>query len=673
MTCARTACLICVHLCLSMAVLLPHAAASAAEPGPVWLDPAWPLRRPIDVDCAAERATGQEIVVADLYTGGSHLPDGSDLRVTTPAGQPLAIRVLMVGPGDRVRIAFPAVRNTLRYYAYFGNPKPPALKPEMADIPRTAGLLMEMRELATDQVTNFEDMEKAWQASTRLIGRTLIDHASIGVNPFGGQQRTISRFEGTFPVGFDGEYVFALAADDRAAVFIDGQPVVFSASGAADVRVNGSIALKQGNRSLVIYHVNLAGDGRFATAIRRAETERWQALSADVLGRPLRGSAGPLQELRKTLVADFAIDYQGEAFFAGGYSHRYQFTAHAPAVAGQASYAWDFGDGQTATGPTANHVFVADGIYPVQLTVRVGNSSDVRRHRLSVSRDWEWSDRPTEEPLDRHALIVSGYQTARLPAASLPRAAMLLARAGRPAQALAAAARLPAEAARLDPAGVDQAFDALTEAASLSVAGGRTDVAVALWQAVPASSPLQPRASLALARLQLWRQGDAKGAARTMANAPSTDLEAKRAQGQALVLAGQPDEGRKVLEALPPAADPAKRAAISGASARTVEFYISTEDADAGDEAWDLWLRRYPAEFLQGYAVLLKVKLIELQKAPLAAANVAEAFARAVPGSAYSAQLLDRASRLLEPIDASRSAALRKLLKERYPEDPLAQ
>ncbi len=32
-------------------------------------------------------------------------------------------------------------------------------------------------------------------------------------------------------------------------------------------------------------------------------------------------------------------------------------------------YAWDFGDGQTASGPTASHTFAADGTYPVSLTV----------------------------------------------------------------------------------------------------------------------------------------------------------------------------------------------------------------------------------------------------------------------------------------------------------------
>ena len=39
------------------------------------------------------------------------------------------------------------------------------------------------------------------------------------------------------------------------------------------------------------------------------------------------------------------------------------------------SYTWDFGDGKTATGPTAHHAYVATGTYPVTLTVSDGLST----------------------------------------------------------------------------------------------------------------------------------------------------------------------------------------------------------------------------------------------------------------------------------------------------------
>ncbi len=72
---------------------------------------------------------------------------------------------------------------------------------------------------------------------------------------------------------------------------------------------------------------------------------------------------------------------------------------------------------------------------------------------------------------------------------------------------------------------------------------------------------------------------------------------------------------------------------LSGASARTVEFFVTEKDPESGEDAWDRWQAKYPEEFLTGYSAMLRVKLIELRGLPIPAAKVAEAFARAVPQS----------------------------------------
>jgi hypothetical protein len=139
------------------------------------------------------------------------------------------------------------------------------------------------------------------------------------------------------------------------------------------------------------------------------------------------------------------------------------------------------------------------------------------------------------------------------------------------------------------------------------------------------------------------------------------------------VLSQKIDEGRRVLLLLPVEEPSDRQAAVSGAMARTIEFFISDGDAEAGEEAWDRWQNHFPGEFLDGYGVLLQTRLMELQKAPEAAARVAEAFARAVPRSSYAPQLLWRAAKLLQKSDGARSKAILDLLKEKYPEDPLSQ
>ena len=115
----------------------------------------------------------------------------------------------------------------------------------------------------------------------------------------------------------------------------------------------------------------------------------------------------------------------------------------------------------------------------------------------------------------------------------------------------------------------------------------------------------------------------------------------------------------------------AYKMATSGAARQGV--FLPFIIVESGEDAWDKWQARFPTDFLEGYSVMLRTKLMELRKRPDAAAKVAEAFAAAEPLSPYAPQLLDRASKLLIAADPPKSQALRQLLKQKYPEDPLSQ
>src|SRR5581483_7963991 len=172
----------------------------------------------------------------------------------------------------------------------------------------------------------------------------------------------------------------------------------------------------------------------------------------------------------------------------------------------------------------------------------------------------------------------------------------------------------------------------------------------------------------------LWREGnfDAAQVALEMF-ASSHDVRVQSHYVQALVLTQRTEAAKQVLQTIPSQSNPIRQSALSGAAARSIEFFIRDGDVESGEDAWNAWQTRSPADFLEGYSVLLRVKLMELRKLDSAAAKVAEAFANAVPTSSYSPRLLDEASRLLKPSDPSKGAALHELLKKRYPEDPLAQ
>lgn len=645
--------------------LLPLTSLAASG----WFDNSF--RRPVEVIWDAENAAGTELCYVEFYTGGHHAADGADIRVSTEEGRQLPAKVLRVGPGDRASIVFPLVKGQRQYFVYFGNPVPGPNKPGMDDVKIQTGLLLDMHVWSGAPVDSFAQIEEAWTKAGPLIGRTMIDSAFYGINPFGPQERTISKITGSLFAPLNGEYTFSVFADDRGALYLDGEKVLYAPLGPGDATFQKKITLKRGRHDFLFYHVNTGAEGRFTVAWMRPDTRNFEAIPRGSFGIYARGIAGPLEELHKTLVADFTVTYAGECFYADGYSHRYKFAAREPKAAARATYTWDFGDGQTASGAEVEHVFLTDGEYPVKMTVRIGTNSDSTTNKLAVQRDWpEIVKPPTDEP-PVQSMIVGKYDVAKMPEDWLPRAVWLHERAGQIDWMLTAAGRLAALAKHSN---AGEAFAALEGASKAAVGKNKADDAVKLWEAVPMGSDLQPNTARAFGRLLLWQTADFPKAVQVMQPYANAGDEILRRQcADALVLNQNAAEGRKILAAFPVHEEPGRQAAKSGALARTIEYYIETKDWETGEEQWDNWQQQFPADFLEGYSILLKTRLMELKGAPQAAASVAEAFAKAVPASSYAPQLLSRAAKLLETSDSARSSALTKLLKGRYPEDPLSQ
>ncbi len=633
-----------------------------------WFDDTY--RRAIDTTWDADHASGSELAYVEFLTGGHHNPDGSDLRVATDEGRQVAAKVLRIGPGDQVSLIFSLTKGVKKYHVYFGNPTPPANKPGFDNVKVESGLLLEMHDWPGGPVENAAQVETAWDKAGPLVGRAMIDSPFLGINPFGPQRRSISKITGSLFAPLDGDYVFSLFVEDRGSLYFDGKNLLFARRGPADVSQQAKIHLKRGRHDFLFYHVNTGSEGRFTVAWQRPDARGWEAIPRGSFGIFARGNAGPLEQLHKTLVADFTAQYAGECFYVDGYSHRHKFAVHEPKNAARANYEWDFGDGQTASTSEVEHVYLTDGVYPVKLTLRLGPSNDAITSKIAVSRDWPRVDRPTEDDPIVQSKIVAKYEVSAMPPEWLPRATWLHEHAGQTSAMLAAAG--PLASAPKHPNGA-QAFDALLAASNAAVAKGQTPGALKLWEQVPASSDLQPRAAEAYGRLLLWQTADFPAALKVLEPYGSGDNPAiRRLYADALALNQKAEAARKILESLP-VEDSARQAAKSGALARTIEYYIAERDWETGEAQWDLWQERYPADFLEGYSIVLKTRLMELKGVPQSAAKVAEAFATAAPGSSYAPQLLFRAAKLLESSDPARSQGLIRLLKERYPEDPLSQ
>jgi len=652
---------VCLHLSLTF---------SASNARAAWLDAAWPYRRPIDVTWDADHAGGYELATAEFYSDGHTLRDARDIRVATYDGKPVASHLLMNGPGDRIRLVFSLQKGIKKYAVYFGNTAPPALPEELGDVKFQAGLLIETRVLAPGPANDFSSIQQAWERSAPVLGQAMIPCPFLGYNLFGEQDRYISKIVGSLFAPLDGNYFFAMSVDDEGALYIDGQPLLLAHIGPGDIRYHASIFLNRGRHDFLLYHVNVGGDGRFTVAWRRPDSAQFEVISREAFGTCFGSVIGPMEELGHPLVADFSATNVGECFFADHYSLRYHFASNAKPLS-PATYDWDFGDGQTATQPVLDHIFLMDGVYPVTLRVHVGSNTQTETSRIVVSRNYENLLTPDEDDPKVLSKAVESYDMQNMPAPDLARAIQLHLRAGRLDAALVVADELAGRRRVGDARAAGAALEAMDREL---INADRPELAAGMWERVPVDSDLQPRAVKHAAQLAMWWTGDFANAVRMLEPFKSRrDDSVKRLYAQALALTGKADAAQVILARLGVRDPENRRAALRGAFARSVEFYIRQSDPESGEEAWERWQAQYPADFLEGYSVLLRTKLIEQRKNPATAARVAQAFAIAMPQSSYAPQLLDRASKLLAVSDPAKSQSLRELLKQKYPEDPLSQ
>lgn len=654
-------------------LLLVLALAGPAFGG--WADNAWPFRRGLEVDWAGDRPAIEDLATADFYTGGHHQPSGENIRVATEEGKYVASHVLMIGPGDRMRIVFAPLRGVRRYYVYFGHPKAPPPPRGTEDVVYHCGILLNMHKLTGTMGTDFKEVEAAWERSREPIGQMVVSHPQAGFNPFDDQSSIISRYSGSLIVLEEGKYSFAISAGDRAAFYVDGKPVLMALGQTGNARFNAGIELKRGRHDVVLYQLSRSGDMRMNVVWKRPGAVNYEQIPGEAFGVPLRATVGAMEQVGKQFIADFKIEYVGEAFFADHYAHHYKFTAQPGKMppGAQVKYEWDLGDGQMGVGTAADHVYLTDGEYAVKLSIRAGLQSDVQTNRISVSRLYERIDAPPEDALVNLAKIVAEYDVAAMPVRWLAWATLMQQRAKMAGPLEKVAMRLATVRE-----GVDAGFGAntLVAAADELSREGHFDAAARILEAVPADSVFQPTVGKRFGQILLWRVGDFGKAAKVLEELGRlfpNDGALRRAQGQALVLNQNAAAGRKILESIASDAPEDRRAALIGALARTIEYHITEGDWESGEQAWEKWQLQYPADFLEGYSVVLQTRLMELAGAQQGAAKAAEAFALAAPKSSYAPQLLDRASKLLAKTDLVKSGALRNLLRQKYPEDPLSQ
>lgn len=650
-----------------------------------WWNPDWPYRRELSVAVVPQRdLPGGEVAVATFLTSGLTAADGRDVRIVSRMGDLRPHRILMVGPGDQVTVAFSLRPQEKSYYAYFGNAEPGS-PPEPLEIRR--GVLMETRQYDAGPIGTLEEVRRAFDRGKPLLGRGFRPSLYQGHNPFGPQDRICSHYRAWFVAPRAGEYLFALSSRDASFLLLDDE-VVLENGGRHNpqrtIELNARRTLAPGLHALEVFHVNLGGDPILAVAWQPPGAPRPVPMPADAFPAVPAASVGRLEQYGRQITGDYAAVHAGEAFVGDAYLQRYGF--HESVSTQRISnprYTWDFGDGQTSDRPSVEHVYLTPGEYTVTLTVGSGLGTFARANRIVVSRDWDAvTSREIDEPA-AHAQIVAGYDFTKMALRDFAAAAVLLESTGQTARladlarALATRPAIPGDVARAvlprsvsywrESGNAEQGVAALQQAATatddpaagaeLTVLAGRLllddlhrpDEAMALFErAVRTYAPLTTDPVIRDARIGIG------------------DVHRARGDGEA---------AREAYAQVPPlqVLDHARQAVRRGDLSRHVEEYLRTGDLADAEESLNTWEREFPLDRIEGHSTLLRTRLRLQQRRWADAAAEAEVLARANPASQYAAQLLllasDAYGELRQP-DARR-AALERVVRE-YPESSLA-
>jgi tetratricopeptide (TPR) repeat protein len=670
-------------LCLTPAVVAAVAAALFADVAP-WMAAEWKVRRVVDAKTDPPRNAGAEVAVCAFYTGGMAKPDGSDIRVAVRGRTPTPHRVLQVGPGDLIRVAFAAVPGETRYYIYYGNPKAAPVEP--VEICR--GVLLESRRWSGGSVGGLQQVQEAW-AKAPPLGADFVNHVSFGFNPFADSDSpSLNHYTGWFVAPAQGTYTLATSSDDDSWLLVEGKEVVSWPGGhgpVGDARHSKSVTLAAGVHRLDYWHVNHGGTMMAVAAWRPPGADRFEPIPAKVFLPVAEAALVEMDLAGERLVADFLPENAGESWWPDRYAIRMHFRNLSKAVSVQhgGRFDWDFGDGQTSTLTSPDHIYLSPGDYTVMLKCTRPADSATFRTRVRVDRNWWKQTQGAIDPIRRYADEAARYDFAKLDAAGLLAAVSLFDHEELD-QAVAAAAAELVQRQGLDEAQVHQIGGALAE--HLRKMGKGREAVLALRRLedrLKAPSHKAEAAVLAaevlLADLRRYDDADKEFQRALKAYAASgAETVIRRIHiglGDIARHRGQGDAARKAYAAAAAirvgSSAPNETAVRVGTLARYVEEYARERQWDWTFKFLDDWAWEFPTDRLQGHWSYLKASALVARGDRAAALLEATDLLAANPTSAYAVRLLLLAAECQVALgQPDKARLLLQTAAEDYPEDP---
>ena len=618
MTLHRANWLIIVAALLAL-TLCGHPARAEVRPG--WWDAAWRYRALLSVP-----VKGPGAYRVWIFAGDRAKPDGSDIRVVSPAGQLVDFAVLHSTPSGQHMVVFSEPkgdRNGGTYAVYFGNPA----APEVKQTPPLMGLMLKTFEMPPDM--NGATWPGVEQSLSRahIYGVDFWRQVFDAFNPFGPQSRYVSVYEGFLDCPKPGVYKFATMSDDGSFLLVDGELVAEWPGREHDIG-SGRHGEKNGQKDLdarrhSFRYVGLAFDGpkRMAAAWMTPGSSKWEIIPPSAFPSVFAAPVVATEDSTRPVCAAFGMEESQYLECADAHMVAVQFTSQSGAAAGELSdWTWEFGDGLTSRERDPLHVYMLPGRYPVKLTAAGGNSDSfsltIEVKPIQLDQDFSLARR------QKFWLWVKDYPVDKLKTEPLIAFHSFLKEIEEPRRAFDASVELYRRRAQLNPAQLGAVALDLAEYYREPLRNWRSAekyYLLALDQCGPKDAERRTDIRFRLADLHFYYAGDAaKATAELMAlrdDLPKSDALSRRKAtlriGDIERDSGHLDGARKLyLEA---ESDPAflpkePRAVADGRFAQQAEFQVREGDGDAALAKLDEWLWAFPMRRLDGPPVVLRLK-----------------------------------------------------------------
>jgi Tfp pilus assembly protein PilF len=387
------------------AVLLATLDASGAAP---WHLQNWQGRCELRI----ERRADSTAAWVEFYPGGRCHADGSDIRVLDENGTLLPHTISTVGPGDRLLVTF-KIPATDRAWLYYGNRLPqPAQQPWQ---PR-AGLLMTVYRLGEGRSDTVEEFRELVKNSTQLLGSGYRPKVFDGFSPFSDSDQFLAVYDGWIRIDDAATYSFCTNSDDSSLLYIDGRLVASFPGRHGPNAVwgerNGSISLESGVHRLTYFHAEYLG-AQVAVAGWKPPGAKYYRLVEDNVFVPIsqarivsnESPSGPVLDFTFAYTANYVCDQFGTATVIGTV-----FEPLRPGAINARSVRWHFGDGQTLSQRVAHHAYLSEGLKTVTLEVADSSNRTWRvSHQFPVYAI-EGNNAPRPERVGKRAAqILGGY------------------------------------------------------------------------------------------------------------------------------------------------------------------------------------------------------------------------------------------------------------------------